>query len=60
MIGIKMKHKNYKEGNEKTDNILYSLKQRLFEYYIIRRSVFTESNICMVIVYIYNSLYTYH
>lgn len=44
MIGIKMKHKNYKEGNEKTDNILYSLKQRLFEYYIIRRSVFTESN----------------
>lgn len=37
MIGINVKHKNCKEGNE-MDNVLYSLKKKIIsEYNIIRR-----------------------
>lgn len=62
MIGVKVKHKNYKEGNEKRDNVSCTPSNKDYSSTILleKISFYMESNVCMVIVYICNSLYTYH
>ena len=62
MIGTKMKHKNYKGGNEKKDNVFCTPKNKDYS-----STILLEDQFLYGIKYIYgdsiyfcNSLYTYH